>query len=73
MKMIVIAGAVLMALSAGVRPSHATEAAWCLVDRGGNELDCSFVSQRQCLETARGTAAHCYPNRRFVPGRRRGY
>lgn len=62
---------VLANLLAGGRAGHATVGPWCLYDRNGNPLDCSFVSQEQCLQTARGTAAHCYPNPDFVPARSR--
>ena len=59
----------LLAVSActliDARPSAAeVYRPWCVQYFGGKDgaTNCSFVSYAQCMETARGAGAYCFPN-----------
>src|SRR6185312_7782073 len=63
-----LAGAGFMALctggSAHAWPWPSADLPWCITTDGGDYLDCSYFTQRQCLETARGVG-YCQHNARY--------
>jgi hypothetical protein len=52
---------------APVTPTWAQNYPWCSNFHDGGGLNCGFVSEAQCMETARGTGGFCTPNNMYKP------
>jgi len=54
--------AVVAALAVQQRPTHAAEAAWCLISQGGGHGRCSYNSIEACMQDEVGGGSFCNPN-----------